>query len=109
MSPKDLQFFDKYNYRPIQYLFNNFSPFHLPEARSIPFDQDRLVLSSGRVVRKNDIEILSLGINSEYFWSKSPKNIKTLKNSMKPDLNEGFEFENPYHTPPEYPEYDGRI
>ncbi len=28
---------------------------------------------------------------------------------MKPDLNEGFEHEKPYHTPPEYPAYDVKI
>jgi hypothetical protein len=40
---------------------------------------------------------------------KSPKNIKTLKNSMKLDRNEGFEHEKPYYTPPEYLGYDSRI
>jgi hypothetical protein len=90
-------------------LFHNFSSFHLPETISIPFDRARLALSSGRVVWKNDIEILSFGIKSGYFWSKSPKNIKTLKNSMKPDRNECFEHVKPYHTPPEYPEYDSII
>jgi hypothetical protein len=43
------------------------------------------------------------------FGQKSPKNIKTLKNSMKPDRNEGFEHEKPYHKPPEYPGYDVKI
>jgi hypothetical protein len=102
-NPEDLQFFDKYYFRPIQYLFNNLSPFHLPEAKIILFDRARLVLSSVEVLSKNDIEILSFGINSGYFWSKAQKNIKTLKNSMKPDRIEGFEHEKPYHTPPEYP------
>jgi hypothetical protein len=81
--PKDLQFFDKYDFRPIQYLFNNFSPFHLPEAKIILFDRARLALSSVEVLSKNDIEILSFGINSGYFLSKSQKK---YKNSEK--LNE---------------------
>jgi hypothetical protein len=79
-SPQDLQFFDKSDFGPIQYLFNNFSPFHLPEARSIPLYWTRLALSPEKVMWKNDIEILSVGINSEYFWSKSPKkNIEPWK------------------------------
>jgi hypothetical protein len=108
-SAINLQFFDKCDFRPIQYLLNNFSPFHFPETISIPFDRARLALSSVEMLSKNEIEILSFGINSGYFWSKSPKNIKTLKNSMKQDRNEGFEHEKPYHTPPEYPDYDRRI
>jgi hypothetical protein len=84
-------------------LFNNFSPFQLPEAKSIPVNKARLALSSVEVLSKNDRQILSFGTNSGYFWSK---NIKTLKNSIKPNRNEGFEHEKPYHTPPEYPGYD---
>jgi hypothetical protein len=57
-------------------LFHNFSPFHLPEMRSILFDRAHLALSSGRVVWKNDIETLSFGINNGYFWSKNPKKYK---------------------------------
>ncbi len=45
----------------------------------------------------------------DIFGQKAQKNIKTLKNSMKPDRNEGFEHEKPYHTPPEYPGYDVKI
>jgi hypothetical protein len=49
----------------------------LPEAKIIPFDQDRLDLSSSiEALSKNDIEILSFGINSGYFWFKSPKKYK---------------------------------
>jgi hypothetical protein len=40
------------------------------------------------------------------FGQKAQKNIKTLKNSMKPEGNEGFEHEKPYHTSTEYPGYD---
>jgi hypothetical protein len=43
------------------------------------------------------------------FGQKAQKNIKTLKNSMKPDRIEGFEHVKPYHTPPEYPGYDVKI
>ncbi len=49
-SAINLQFFNKCDFGPIQYLFNNFSPFHLPEARSIPVNRACLALSSGRVV-----------------------------------------------------------
>jgi hypothetical protein len=108
-SAINLQFFNKCDFGPIQHLFNDFSPFHLPEARSISVDRAHLVLSSGWVVWKNNRQILSFCINSGYFWSKIPKNIKTLKNSMKLDRNEGFEHEKPYYTPPEYPVNDSRI
>jgi hypothetical protein len=57
-------------------LLHNFSPFHLPETRRISFDRAHLALSSVEVLSKNDIEILSFGINSRYFWSKSPKKYK---------------------------------
>jgi hypothetical protein len=43
------------------------------------------------------------------FGQKAEKNIKTLKNSMKQDRNEGFELMKPYHTPPEYPGYKVKI
>jgi hypothetical protein len=43
------------------------------------------------------------------FGQKAQKNIKTLKNSMKQDQNEGFEHLKPYHTPSEYPGYDNKI
>jgi hypothetical protein len=43
------------------------------------------------------------------FGKKAQKNIKTLKNSMKPDRIEGFEHLKPYHTPPDYPGYDVKI
>jgi hypothetical protein len=43
------------------------------------------------------------------FCQKAQKNIKTLKNSMKPDRIEGFEHLKLYHTPPEYPGYDVKI
>jgi hypothetical protein len=75
-SPEVLQFFDKYDFEPIQYLFNNFSPFHLSEVRNIPVDRTRLTLLFDRVLSKNDIEILSFDINSRYFWLKSPKKYK---------------------------------
>jgi hypothetical protein len=75
-SPEDLQFFDKCDFGRFQYLFNNFSPFHLPETISISFDRAHIALSSVEVLSKNDIEILSFGINSGYFWSKSQKKYK---------------------------------
>jgi hypothetical protein len=43
------------------------------------------------------------------FGQKAKKNIKTLKNSMKQNRDEGFEHLKPYHTPPEYPGYDVKI
>jgi hypothetical protein len=99
-SPEDLQFFDKCDFGPIQYLFNNFSPFHLPEARSISFDRAHLALSSERVLSKNDIEILSFGINSGYFWSKSPKKYKNTQKLNEAGPNWRFwTFETLSHAP----------
>jgi hypothetical protein len=43
------------------------------------------------------------------FGQKTKKNIKTLKNLMKQNRNEGFEHLKPYHTPPEYPGNDVKI
>jgi hypothetical protein len=43
------------------------------------------------------------------FDQEAQKNIKTLKNSMKPDRIEGFEHVKPYHTPHKYPGYDVKI
>jgi hypothetical protein len=40
---------------------------------------------------------------------KPKKNIKTLKNLMRPDQNEGFEHEKPFQMPPEYHGYRSRI
>jgi hypothetical protein len=71
-SPENLQFFDKYDFRPNQYLFNNFSPFHLPETRSIPCGRDRSALSSGTVVWKNIIEFW---YKQRVFLIKKPKKI----------------------------------
>jgi hypothetical protein len=75
-SAINLQFFDKCDFGPIQYLFNNFSPFDLLEARSIPVDRVCLSLSSVKLLSKNNTRILSFGINSGYFRSKSPKKYK---------------------------------
>jgi hypothetical protein len=75
-TPEDLQFFDKCDFGRFQYLFNNFSPFHLPEMISTPFDRAHLALSSVEVLSKNNRQILSFGINSGYFWPKSPKKHK---------------------------------
>jgi hypothetical protein len=81
----------------------------LPETRSISDDRACLALSSGIVLSKNNIEILSFGPKSGYFWSKSSKKIKNLKIRMEAVRILDFVLRKTYHTPPEYPGYDGRI
>ncbi len=105
-SAIDIRFFDKCDFGPIQNLFNNSSPFHLSETRSISFDRSCLVLSSEIVVWQKNREILNFGINSGHFRSKSQKK---YKNSMKPVRIEDFKHEKPFHTLPEYPGYDVKI
>jgi hypothetical protein len=53
-SPEDLLFFDKCDFGPIQYLFNYFSPFYLPEAKSIPVDRACSALSFVKAISKNE-------------------------------------------------------
>jgi hypothetical protein len=49
-SDENSRFFDKCNFGLIQYLYNNFSPFHLRDTRSIPVDRACLDLSNGIVI-----------------------------------------------------------
>jgi hypothetical protein len=58
-SAENPRFFNKCHFEPIQYLFNNFSPFNLPKMRSIPVDRVCLALSPGVTKKHRNFEFWS--------------------------------------------------